>query len=275
MGKEEILPYVELAESPLNPSTRPVRIHYREFGSGPPLIFLHGGWGYEVYPFDRQIEELASDFRIIIPDRSGYGRSGRRDDLPVDFHWRAADETLALIKKLQLEKPVLWGHSDGAVISCIIGFTAPHIPRALMLEALHFYRDKPGSHDFFNTMMRAPAELGERIVNTLSRDHGEDYWERLIRMNGIAWLRIAEQSPDKLADLYRGRLPEIETPVLLIHGSKDPRTEPGEVEAAISRIKRVKLEMIADAGHSPHSERSAAEECNRRARSFLTSLEAT
>jgi pimeloyl-ACP methyl ester carboxylesterase len=262
-----------LPESALNPSIRPVRIHYREFGSGQPLIFLHGGWGYEVYPFDKQVEEFSSNFRIIIPDRSGYGRSGQLEYLPTDFHWRAAEETLGLIEELDLEKPLLWGHSDGAVISSIIGFTAPGIPRALMLEALHFYRDKPGSHDFFNTRMRSPRELGDRIVTTLSQDHGEDYWERLIRMNGTAWLRIAEESPDKLSDLYRGRLPEIEVPVLLPHGSRDPRTEPGEMDAALSKLKRGKLEMIPDAGHSPHSERTAFEECNRRAKSFLSTLE--
>ena len=33
----------------------PVRIHYRDVGNGPPIVFLHSGWGYGIYPFDQQI----------------------------------------------------------------------------------------------------------------------------------------------------------------------------------------------------------------------------
>src|SRR5262249_4390615 len=53
------------------------RIYCRDTGAGSPLLFLHGGWGYEVYPFDRQIEALGGKYRILIPDRTGYGRSPR------------------------------------------------------------------------------------------------------------------------------------------------------------------------------------------------------
>ena len=71
----------------------PARVYYRDTGAGPPLVFLHGGWGYEVYPFDRQVEALGGKYRILIPDRAGYGRSPRIASLPADFHRRAARET--------------------------------------------------------------------------------------------------------------------------------------------------------------------------------------
>ena len=45
-------------------------IYCREAGAGPALVFLHGGWGYEVYPFDRQIDTLSGRYRIVIPDRT-------------------------------------------------------------------------------------------------------------------------------------------------------------------------------------------------------------
>src|SRR5437773_11469266 len=44
----------------------PARIYYRDAGAGATLLFLHGGWGYEVYPFDRQIAALSWKFRILI-----------------------------------------------------------------------------------------------------------------------------------------------------------------------------------------------------------------
>jgi len=68
------------------------RLHYREFGrelgrefGAATLVFLHGGWGYEVYPFDRAVAALESQFHILIPDRSGYGRSPEIESLPGGF----------------------------------------------------------------------------------------------------------------------------------------------------------------------------------------------
>ena len=61
---------------------------------------LHGGWGYEIYPFDRQIAMLGPTHRFVIPDRTGYGGSGRLTQQAVDFHHRAAGETHALIDAL-------------------------------------------------------------------------------------------------------------------------------------------------------------------------------
>src|SRR3954453_2456097 len=83
---------LQLPESPLAPGVSPVRIRYREYGCGAPLVFLHGGWGYEVYPFDRQIAALALHRRIIIPDRSGYGGSSQIGHFDPRFHLAAADE---------------------------------------------------------------------------------------------------------------------------------------------------------------------------------------
>jgi len=47
-------------------------------GTGPPLLFIHGGWGYQVYPID--IGAFSSDHTVVIPDRSGYGGSTDLDD---------------------------------------------------------------------------------------------------------------------------------------------------------------------------------------------------
>jgi pimeloyl-ACP methyl ester carboxylesterase len=143
----------------LAPSLSPVEIHYRESGSGTPIVFLHGGWGYEVYPFDRQIREFGDRFRILIPDRTGYGGSMRLSQVPTDFHARAAVETVRLLDALHIERPVLWGHSDGAVIAAMIGITSPDRISGLILEAFHFYRVKPGSRDFRGNGRR-PGLLG-------------------------------------------------------------------------------------------------------------------
>ena len=267
------MPFITIDETPLAPNVRPVEIYYRDSGTGAPLVFLHGGWGYQIYPFDRQIEAFSDRFRIVIPDRTGYGRSKRlSDEWPADFHRRASRECLSLIDAIGLDRPVLWGHSDGAVIAALIGLAAPNRFRGLILEAFHLLRIKPGSREFFENLAASPQSLGKRVCGVLAQDHGEDYWEELIRMNGGAWLKIADQNSDPRVDLYNGELGGLMVPTLFIHGSRDPRTEPGEIDNARRQLPRATFHMIAEGGHSPHSETAAFEECNAAARGFLDSV---
>jgi pimeloyl-ACP methyl ester carboxylesterase len=160
---------------------------------------------------------------------------------------------------LGIERPWLWGHSDGAVIALWFAIMAPDRVRGVIAEATHFWRRKPASRTFFETMRDAPDDLAERVGPVLQGEHG-DRWRALLALNGRAWLRIADEASTADADLYDGRLVEVRTPVLLIHGAKDPRTEPGELTALESALPAgvARLCLLADAGHSPHSERASA-----------------
>lgn len=263
------MPFLNVNQSPLLPGVTPVEIYYRDYGSGLPLLFLHGGWGYEIYPFQRQIEALSSGFRILIPDRSGYGRSRRLETLPVDFHRRAAIETARFIDALGIDRAVLWGHSDGAVIAAILGLEKPARVLGLILEAFHYDRAKPRSREFFTSMAANPEAFGQRVSSTLARDHGEPYWRKLLKENGRAWLTIAEKANEPDGDFYRNRLSELSAPTLFLHGSDDPRTEPDEMERVRRLLPHASFRVIAGAGHSPHSERESAEETVGLANEFL------
>jgi pimeloyl-ACP methyl ester carboxylesterase len=263
------LPFVSIPESPLVPGVSPVSIHYRISGEGVPLLFLHGGWGYEAYPFSRQINVLGGRFRILIPDRSGYGGSMRIDELPTDFHQRAAVEMRSFLDELKIDRPILWGHSDGAVIAIMMALNEPGRFPGLILEAFHYYRVKEGSRPFFEAMAEDPDGLGERVCTTLSREHGEDYWRQLILLNGKAWLGINHESKHPKEDLYDGRLSEVKPPAIFIHGSLDPRTEPGEIEAVAAALPHATVHMVENGGHSPHSESAASDETTCLAEMFL------
>ena len=246
----------EIGRSPLAPGVSPVSLRYREAGAGCPLVLLHGGWGYNIYPFDPQIARLRSTHRLIAPDRTGYGGSGVLQGQAPDFHQRAAVETLALLDVLGIRRAGFWGHSDGAVIAFHIALTAPHRVQAIVAEATHFFRRKPRSRVFFETMRDAPEALGDRVTTVLSDEHGSR-WKSLIQANGDAWLRIGEQQ----GDLYGGCLAEISAPTLLVHGARDPRTEPGEREALTTALGgRASVLLLAEGGHSPHSERLTSDE---------------
>lgn len=259
-----------MAHSPHAPNIRPVAIHYREYGSGRPLLILHGGWGYGVYPYDRQIELLQNEFRILIPDRSGYGHSTHIiEEMPLDFHNRAAEETFAFLDALGIQKAALWGHSDGSVIAAKMGLLAPQRCQCVILEAFHLLKKKPGSRSFFERFAAKPEDLGEETKKLLAADHGVEYWPTVLRRNCGAWFRLADQVKQPEEDLYDGRLGELHAPTLFLHGSLDPRTEPGEMERVRDSVPQAAIKFVSNGKHSPHSEDAAFEETNQIAQEFL------
>jgi pimeloyl-ACP methyl ester carboxylesterase len=99
------------------------KIWYAAYGSGAPVILLHGGlghggnWGYQVPML------VSSGHRAVLIDSRGHGRS-TRDLRPYTYELMAAD-VLAVMDALQLEKAPIVGWSDGACTALILGRQAP------------------------------------------------------------------------------------------------------------------------------------------------------
>ncbi|MGH9759619.1 MAG: alpha/beta fold hydrolase, partial [Blastocatellia bacterium] len=250
----------------------PVKIHYREWGEGIPLLFMHGGWGYEIYPIDEQVEAFRGRFRILAPDRSGYGRSSRIETLPDRFHSAAAVEMTRFLDSLNIERAILWGHSDGAVIAAIMGSASPERFPGIVMEAFHYDRNKINSSEFFQSMAEAPDSFGERVCSVLARDHGDTYWRKVLDMEGRAWLRIIEESGDPSKDFFGGRLSALIPPSIFIHGRRDPRTERTELNGLHTLLPNVPIQLIEEGGHCPHGESRCAGEFNRIMGEFLGSI---
>jgi len=269
------LAHIALAQSPLAPGRTPVAIRIRESGSGAArraVVFLHSGWGYGIYPFDRVAPALADRFRIVIPDRTGYGQSEAIDTLPPDFHERAAVETIAVLDAMHIEAPILWGHSDGAIIALRIALARPDRAAGLIVEATHLWKRKPASRVFFEAARAGADALGGGIIAALDRDHG-DRWHAVIAMHARAWQQIGDEAASATDDFYGGRLGDVALPVLVVHGAKDPRTEPGELDALTATLSgraraTTDLLVLPEGGHSPHSSLQTADAVAQAASSF-------
>jgi pimeloyl-ACP methyl ester carboxylesterase len=218
-------------------------VFYRSSGEGVSVLHLHGGWGYEIYP----LPAIAA--RVVIPDRTGYGRSTPIDRLPPRFHEAAAIETEAVLDAIGIDRCIVWGHSDGAVIAAILALRDPARYAGIVLEAVHRDREKPGSRQFFTDMAEDPTRFGPRVVGVLERDHGAR-WQAVLRMGGRAWLHIAATPDD---DFYGGKLATLAVPVMIVHGTDDPRTEPGELARVRNELPGARWEMIEGGGHCPHA----------------------
>ncbi|WP_242346589.1 alpha/beta fold hydrolase [Anaeromyxobacter terrae] len=267
------MPQVTIPGSSVEPGRAPLHVNVRERGRGPAVLLLHGGWGHEAYPFDAAVEALAPRHRVLVPDRIGYGASDPLAELPRHFHEAMADETVALLDALGIERAALWGHSDGAVVAAWAAIRHPGRVTALVLEGLHFFRAKRASLEFFRTGVEAPERYGAGTVSALERDHGAR-WREVVARGARAWLEIIAEGERAGGDLYDGRLAEVSAPTLVLHGRRDPRSEPGELEAALRALRRAELALV-DAGHSPHTSAAAGAESVARAAEFLARAPAT
>ncbi len=242
-----------------------ITLHYTTHGHGEPLLLIHGGWGLGVNGFHFQEKALARDFRLIVPDRRGYGRSTHVHGFDADFHWQHADDMLKLLDMLQFDGARVWGHSDGAIIGAILAILAPDRVRALVFEGGHLYNRKAESKLQMQQLYADPGLLPEAARVKLAQYHGDAYWPQVIRNWAGAWLELYRRD----GDLYRQRLAEIRSPVLIIHGAHDEHTPVSEMEELARRIPDARLVIYPDGGHSLHDQRETREACTGEAREFL------
>ncbi|MBI2078833.1 MAG: alpha/beta hydrolase [Euryarchaeota archaeon] len=91
-----------------------VAIHFRDEGSGAPIVLVHG-WTMSGRFFERQFEGLTQEFRVIAPDLRGCGASGGRAgtyQVP-----RYAKDLAELFEHLELREATLVGWSMGGGIA--------------------------------------------------------------------------------------------------------------------------------------------------------------
>ncbi|TMG78634.1 MAG: alpha/beta hydrolase [Betaproteobacteria bacterium] len=113
------------------------RVHYLERGSGDALVLLHGlGSMIDDFVLSGLVSRAAEHYRVIAIDRPGYGRSSR----PSDRRWTLAaqaDLVHAALRRLDVQRPLLLGHSLGATVA--LAYALRHPVERLVLAAGVYY----------------------------------------------------------------------------------------------------------------------------------------
>lgn len=117
-----------------------IDIAYVEAGDGPPLVLLHGGlvstgplWAGSPVAYVSHMATLAKHFRVIAPDTRGGGATVHGDGT-ASFSV-LADDVVALIDALGLDRPMLAGFSEGAMTATVVAIREPGAVRALVNDA--------------------------------------------------------------------------------------------------------------------------------------------
>lgn len=100
-----------------------INLFYTCTGSGAPLIMLHGN-GEDHTIFDEAVALLSKHFTVYAIDSRDHGQSDKVDELHYDD---MAEDIRIFIEELGLEKPILYGFSDGGIVGLLLAIKYPEL----------------------------------------------------------------------------------------------------------------------------------------------------
>jgi non-heme chloroperoxidase len=215
-----------------------IDLYFEDHGSGPPVVLIHG------YPVNGRSWErqeralLAAGYRAINYDRRGFGLSSQ-PTVGYDYDTFAADLN-ALLEHLDLQDIVLVGFSmgTGEVTRYLGRYGSARVRKAALLGAIPPFLlktdDNPEGVD---------GQVFEGIKAAVVKDryaYFKDFFDNFYNVDVLGGSRISEQawqasfnvaagaSPhasyacvDSWLTDFRGDLPKIDVPMLVVHGTED------------------------------------------------------
>jgi len=217
----------------------------------PAIVFLHEGLGSVAMwrDFPQRVAD-ATGCEAVVYSRAGYGRS---DPAPLPRSVRYMhDEGLtvlpALLAALELERPILFGHSDGGSIALLCAGGTDTPLAGVIAMAPHVMVEE------ISVTSIAQAEVAWQTTDLRVRlgKHHADVEAAFRGWNDI-WLH--PEFRDWNIEQY---LPRIRCPVLAIQGEDDEYGSMAQIERIAAQAGDVELAKLADCRHSPHKDQPAA-----------------
>ncbi len=264
------------------------RMHYHDVGSGPDLVFLHGGGpgvsGWSNFKYN--LPALAERFRCVVVDQPGFGRSHQPKFAEHFFNY-SARYVRALLSEIGVSQCAILGNSLGGGTAVRIALDDPEIASHLILmgpggiafntfypglsEGLKsvrdFYRDEGPTYqkmeEFISVMTFDQKYVEEGFVNErleLATDPETMEGTR----HALETVRSREFWSD--GELWR-ELERLKPKTLLIWGRDDKTMPMDGAFFALKRIRDVQLHVFGRCGHWAQMEKQ--EEFDRLVAAFL------
>lgn len=258
---------------------RGIEIGFDDEGTGSPVVLLHG------YPFNRtmwrdQVEELKQHHRVIVPDLRGHGETtvtpgaATMEDM--------ANDVAALLKSLEVMRPVIGGLSMGGYVALAFCHLFPSKVHSLVLADTRAQADTEEAKR--NREQQAEKALSEgmegiadgllpKLLSSETVQQRPDIVKRVRDMivatnpeGAAAALRGMAQRPNRIPFLSN-----IIVPTLILVGNEDALTPVADAELMHREIGGSRLKIIEGASHVSNLERP--EEFNRALVEFLSEVE--
>jgi pimeloyl-ACP methyl ester carboxylesterase len=245
-----------------------------ELGSGPPLVYLHGGLS-AAFEWIPMFPALARTNRVIAVDRPGHGLADPFDYTGVDLFEHAPRFVRDVLDALELPSVNLVGNSLGGLFSVLFAINNPDrvsrlvlpgapvgvrraVPWELRLVELPFI-----GHSLFRWMNSNATREGNRKFWGIFVAHPERIDDILLDVD----IANARRNLDSFLSLVRcvGTFPAgirrrlilgerwqaLQVPTLFLWGERDAFGPPSGAEAIVARNSNLRLVRILDAGHLP------------------------
>ncbi len=192
-------------------------LYHDDIGRGAPLLLLHSG-GMTGAEWQPQQVALAEEFRLLIPDLPGHGRS-----LLVDARLSigtAGKAMVGLLDRLGIERTAIAGSSLGGAVALWLTLNHPQRIDKLVLYRVN-YRKTAAGHA--GTRELADPDYWRRVgmARMLSKAHepqgGSEAWQRVIARVAEALDPADTDHAHSLDDLRR-----IAQATLIVAGDRDP-----------------------------------------------------
>jgi pimeloyl-ACP methyl ester carboxylesterase len=223
---------VESGMAPVND----IQMYYAVYGQGAPVLLIHGGLGHaDVWGF--QVPALAETHKVIVADSRGHGRSTRSDQ-PFGYALMA-DDYLALLDHLGIDKVALVGWSDGGIIGLDVAIRHPERLSRLFAFAANYTPEgvKPSVADdpTFNAYIARAGEDYARLSPT------PDEFDAFVAQISEMWATEPNYTKEQLK--------EITVPTVIFDGAHDEAIEPAHTAEMAELIPGAKLVIMKDASH--------------------------
>lgn len=241
-------------------------------GAGPPLLLLHG-WACDRHVWRGVADELARDFRLLMPDRRGFGRATAPPGMA-----RELDDVQRIADAFGCERLAIAGHSQGGRIA--LAFAAAHPDRVSAVIAIGApVSDLPMS-DPERMAAEAPLASLRAVMQVGAIGHVRQLVGQhpLMRLESSAGAAVREamlaryDGRDLLAgaaplQLGTAELARIAAPTLAIAGAHEPTARRRAAALIAATVPAGRRLEIAGAGHLVPLDAPAA--CAAAIRSFL------
>ena len=212
-----------------------IEMYYAVYGSGEPLILLHGGLGHSDV-WGAQIPVLAERFKVITADSRGQGRSTRSAQ-HYSYALMASD-VLALMDRLKIDKASILGWSDGGIIGIDIAINHPERLNKLFAFGANVnvagLRSDLAESAVFNKYIEVAGQDYARLSKTPKE------YDAFLAQIGEMWATQPDYTPEQLG--------KITVPVAIADGEHDEgiRQEHNlEIANAIPGAKLVILKGVS------------------------------
>lgn len=189
-----------------------LKMYYEIRGTGEPLILLHGGIANIDNSFGKLIPTLARRYKVIALEQQGHGHTGDIDR-PLSYE-RMAEDTVALLKQLKIEKADFFGWSDGAAIAIQIAIRHPQLVRKLIVIGVSYSND-----GLEPAVVKGMASLTPEVI---PKQFYEDYAR--VAPDPAQWAGVVSKVRDMAVE-WKGfstkDIRAIGSPILIMVGDRD------------------------------------------------------